>query len=163
MAEGIVKSDQAITPDAAITDWRGRGLYERFGKRLLDICLALPMVLLATPVIAGLAILVVLTSGWPPFYSSIRIGQSGRQFRIWKLRTMVKGADTQLLSMRFESPQIEEEFSRFFKLSSDPRITPIGRFLRRTSLDELPQLWSVLKGDMSLIGPRPLVSVELAY
>jgi lipopolysaccharide/colanic/teichoic acid biosynthesis glycosyltransferase len=163
MVEGIVESDQAITPDAAITDRRSRGLYQKFGKRLFDICLALPMVLLATPVIAGLAVLVVLTSGWPPFYSSTRVGQSGRQFRIWKLRTMVKGADEQLLSLRFENPQIEEEFSKFFKLSSDPRITPIGRVLRRTSLDELPQLWSVLRGDMSLIGPRPLVSEELAY
>jgi lipopolysaccharide/colanic/teichoic acid biosynthesis glycosyltransferase len=163
MAEGIVKSDRAIAPNAAITARRGRGFYPRFGKRVLDIGLALPMVLVATPVIAVLGLLVVITSGWPPFYSSTRIGQSGRKFRIWKLRTMVKGADEQLVSLRFENPQVEAEFSKFFKLSSDPRITPIGRVLRRTSLDELPQLWSVLKGDMSLIGPRPLVSEELAY
>src|SRR6187401_1808314 len=161
MAEGIAKSERRIAPGSAVTHRGGAGLYRKFGKRLLDICLGLPLVLLATPVIAVLALVVVITSGWPPFYNSTRVGQGGRQFRIWKLRTMGRGADAQLLSLRVESPQVEEEFSRFFKLSSDPRITPIGPLLRRPSLDELPQLSSVLKGHMSLIGPRPLVSEEL--
>lgn len=124
------------------TDGRGAagGFGYRLAKRAMDlilIALALPVVL---PVLALLASAVALTSpGWP-FYRQLRVGRDGRPFRIWKLRTMVPGADR-------IGPELTQE--------RDPRVTPVGRFLRRWSLDELPQVFNVLAGQMSLVGPRP--------
>ena len=91
----------------------------------------------------------------------MRIGQDGRPFRIWKLRTMVPNAD--VLVEHWRQTGIQEGIIYFesYKLERDPRVTPIGRFLRKTSIDELPQLWNVLRGDMSLVGPRPIVADEL--
>lgn len=117
-----------------------RKRYAEF-KRALDILFALPGLLVAAPAIAVLAALVKLTSRGPAFYKQDRVGKDGRVFRMLKLRTMRADAEAQ------SGP--------VWSLKNDPRETRLGRFLRRTHLDELPQLWNVLKGDMGLIGPRP--------
>jgi lipopolysaccharide/colanic/teichoic acid biosynthesis glycosyltransferase len=109
------------------------------------------------------ATLVVLLDGWPPFYKATRVGKNGREFTMWKIRTMVRDAEARLDQWRVENPDLAAEFASNFKLADDPRITSFGRFLRRCSLDELPQLWSVVKGDMTLVGPRPIVKDELLH
>jgi exopolysaccharide biosynthesis polyprenyl glycosylphosphotransferase len=120
-------------------------------KRLLDITVAASFLLLAAPVFALLAILIKLDSPGPVFYSSDRVGRKGKRFKCFKLRTMVIGADGQKPKLRGAN----ERQGPFFKLTNDPRVTRIGRWLRRSSLDELPQLVNVLRGEMSLVGPRP--------
>ena len=104
----------------------------------------------------------ILRSGRPVIYGHERIGQKGKVFRCYKFRTMVPDGERILRDLLERSPEAAAEWAKDFKLRNDPRITPIGRFLRRTSLDELPQLWNVLKGEMSLVGPRPIVLEELA-
>ncbi len=135
--------------------WRER-FYRNGFKRFLDVVfvlLALPIVL---PVIAILAIM-VSRDGHAPFYSQPRLGRGGRPFRFWKLRTMVPDADCRLERHLEEDDGARREWAAYQKLSFDPRITPLGQLLRKSSLDELPQLWNVLKGDMSLVGPRPML------
>jgi lipopolysaccharide/colanic/teichoic acid biosynthesis glycosyltransferase len=139
------------------------GLYKNLGKRTLDLVLGVPLALLALPVIFLLAFAVVLSSGWPPFYRGVRVGKDGRLFHIWKLRTMVRHADRQLQEWRTANSQLADAFFKDFKLEDDPRITRLGALLRRTSLDELPQLLNVIRGEMSLVGPRPIVPAELRY
>jgi Undecaprenyl-phosphate galactose phosphotransferase WbaP len=102
----------------------------------------------------------VRRTGTPIFYGHTRIGQGGRKFRCWKFRTMVQDADIALKDL-LTQPGFRVEWETNFKLKNDPRVTAIGAFLRRTSLDELPQLWNVLKGEMSLVGPRPIIEDEL--
>jgi lipopolysaccharide/colanic/teichoic acid biosynthesis glycosyltransferase len=131
-------------------------VYRNFGKRLLDIVfvvVALPIVL---PVVAILAILIAL-DGHSPLYRQARLGRGGRVFTMWKLRTMVPDADAHLEAHLAGNPEARAEWDAYQKLAQDPRITPLGQVLRKTSLDELPQLWNVLKGDMSLVGPRPML------
>jgi len=138
------------------------GVYRHFGKQMLErffILLALPIVL---PLIAFLALLVVLDGG-KPFYTQTRIGRDGRMFRIWKLRTMVKGADALLRDYLAANPAARAEWDATQKLKDDPRITRIGRLLRKSSIDELPQLWNVLIGSMSLVGPRPMMVEQQAF
>lgn len=130
--------------------------YARFMKRPLDITavvLAMPIVI---PVVLILA-LVILCHGEKPFYTQLRVGRSGRSFRLWKLRTMVEDADTRLNAYLAENPAAKAEWDLTQKLKNDPRITKSGHFLRKTSLDELPQLLNVLRGDMSIVGPRPMM------
>lgn len=132
------------------------GLYRRFGKRWLDVAL----VLVAAPVwvpLVGLLALLVRLDGGPAFFSQARVGMDGRVFRMWKLRSMVPGADGLLEHYLARHPAIRAEWDEKQKLSEDPRITRLGRFLRMSSLDELPQLWNVLTGEMSLVGPRPMM------
>ena len=137
--------------------------YRNVFKRVLDlslITLALPFVV---PLIAVLALLVWLNGG-RPFYSQPRVGVNGKVYRIWKLRTMVPDADARLDSYLRENPILQHEWLTKQKLLKDPRITPLGRILRKTSLDELPQLFNVVRGEMSLVGPRPMmVSQEELY
>ncbi|QDV73370.1 sugar transferase [Botrimarina mediterranea] len=121
-------------------------------KRSLDIAGAAVGLLVAAPVIALAAAAVKLSSEGPAFFIQEREGYAGRRFRIYKLRTMRPDAEKLKASLRLMS----EQDGPAFKMVDDPRITPIGRVLRKTSLDELPQLWNVLRGDMSLVGPRPL-------
>lgn len=113
------------------------------------------------PVLLGIALLVVLTSSGPALYTQCRVGQGGRPFRIYKFRTMWEDADKRLGDVFHHHPDLEEEFLKHHKLENDPRITPLGKFLRRTSLDELPQLLNVIKGEMSLVGPRPVTREEI--
>jgi lipopolysaccharide/colanic/teichoic acid biosynthesis glycosyltransferase len=146
---------------AALSVFTQRSFYRRFGKRILDVTLGLALLLIAAPVILGLALAVGVTSGFPPFYAATRVGKDGLPFRMWKLRSMVKGADAVLRRWRDEGTREGSAYAHSYKLRDDPRVTPLGRLLRKTSLDELPQLWNVVRGDMSLVGPRPIVLEEL--
>ncbi|MCX7741619.1 MAG: undecaprenyl-phosphate galactose phosphotransferase WbaP, partial [Meiothermus sp.] len=133
----------------------------RLIKRTMDvglIFLSLPVILLVSML---LALLVRLDSRGPVFYAHLRVGQGRKLFRAWKFRTMAPNAEDLLARYLEENPQLKEEWQRDQKLKDDPRITRFGRFLRKTSLDELPQLWNVLKGEMSLVGPRPIVEAEV--
>lgn len=134
---------------------------KEFTKRLFDITFSLLVLILFSPVYLLLALLIALNSDGPIFYVQERVGKNYKPFNCIKFRTMVSNADEILMQMMETSPQIRQEFKANFKLKKDPRITLIGRFLRITSLDEFPQFWNVLKGDMSVVGPRPLVSEEL--
>lgn len=129
-------------------------LYEGIGKRLLDLMLVLLAAPVAVPLV-GLILLATWREGGRPLYMQHRIGRGGQLFRCWKVRTMVQDADGVLAQLIGSDPALAEEWRLNQKLSRDPRITRLGRFLRRTSLDELPQLWNVLNGTMSLVGPRP--------
>lgn len=122
-----------------------------FAKRLMDIFLASIALVLTGPIIAVLSLLIIRDSPGPAFYRSKRVGQKGRVFSCYKLRTMVTDADERKDALRKRN----EREGPFFKITDDPRITHIGTFLRKYSLDELPQLWNVLVGEMSLVGPRP--------
>ncbi len=132
------------------------GLYPRFLKRVLDISLVLASLPIVLPVVLLLALLVA-RDGHGPFYRQKRIGRNGRIFTLWKLRTMVANADGKLASYLAGNPEARAEWEMTQKLKHDPRVTGFGRLLRKTSLDELPQLWNVLRGDMSLVGPRPMM------
>jgi len=134
------------------------GLYLRAGKRALDIVAAVAGLVLLAPVMLVLAAIVRATSHGPVFYRSTRIGRGGRPFTFYKLRSMVKDADLK----RKHLSHLNEADGPVFKIARDPRITPIGRFMRSTSLDEVPQFWNVLVGDMSLVGPRPPIPEEVA-
>ncbi len=133
-----------------------RGPYELGLKRIFDLVCVLASLPFVVPLIAILALL-VSRDGSSPFYCQDRIGRKGRIYRIWKLRTMVADADTMLHDYLSQNPEAAAEWELTQKLKRDPRITPIGAFLRKSSVDELPQLWNVLIGDMSLVGPRPML------
>lgn len=131
-------------------------VYLNYIKRVLDIALiilAAPAVLLVVAICA----VMVARDGGSPFYHQTRVGRFGKTFKMWKLRSMVAHADVALEKHLQENPAARLEWNRNQKLRNDPRITKVGQFLRKTSLDELPQLWNVLKGDMSLVGPRPMM------
>jgi Undecaprenyl-phosphate galactose phosphotransferase WbaP len=130
-------------------------------KRLFDILFSLSVLILFAPVYLLLAFSIALSSSGPIFYVQERVGKNHKRFYCLKFRTMVENADDLLLEIMENSPHLRQEFEDNFKLKQDPRITWIGRFLRMTSLDEFPQFWNVLKGDMSVVGPRPLVEEEL--
>lgn len=141
--------------------YRDRGLYRRGFKRFLDILvvtLAAPFVL---PIVVVLALLVARDGG-TPFYTQDRVGKGGRVFRMWKLRSMVVDADARMVAHLASDPEAKREWDETQKLKRDPRITAFGRFLRKSSMDELPQLWNVLIGDMSLVGPRPMMVSQKA-
>jgi Undecaprenyl-phosphate galactose phosphotransferase WbaP len=137
--------------------------FQRILKRLSDLFLSTLLLILSVPLLLVIALWIRVTSPGPVFYQHRgRIGRSGRNFGAWKIRTMVLNADEILKEYLASIPAAQEEWNRDLKLKDDPRIIPgIGRFLRRTSLDELPQLWNVLTGDMSLVGPRPIVLQEI--
>ncbi len=136
-------------------------VYETYFKRAFDIFLVLASALPALCITLLFAALVAL-DGSNPFYTQNRIGRGGRSFRIWKLRSMVANTDATLKIYLAKNPQAAREWAKTQKLKNDPRVTPIGRFIRKTSIDELPQLWNVLNGTMSLVGPRPMVAEQKA-
>lgn len=131
-------------------------LYRNGGKRLLDIFLVVLGGILILPLMIVIALL-VKRDGGSIFYSQKRVGLNGQEFTFWKFRSMVPDAEQRLADYLTENPDAEAEWKVTQKLKKDPRITPIGHFIRKTSLDELPQLWNVLTGDMSLVGPRPMM------
>jgi Undecaprenyl-phosphate galactose phosphotransferase WbaP len=136
--------------------------FNRAWKRCLDCLLAVPLLAAALPLMAASALWVRLASRGRPLFPQRRLGEREAPLRIWKLRTMHPHAEAILDRHLSSNPDARLEWNRFFKLRNDPRVIPgIGRFLRRTSLDELPQLWNVLKGEMSLVGPRPLPQYHL--
>ena len=126
-------------------------------KRVIDIVGATVALLIFSPIMLAAALLVRVREGSPVLFSQTRVGLHGRPFKIYKLRTMVPGAEARLEDVR----HLNERRGVTFKATNDPRITPIGRFLRKTSIDELPQLWNVLAGSMSLVGPRPPLPSEV--
>ncbi|MGR3375778.1 sugar transferase [Salipiger abyssi] len=130
--------------------------YRHAFKRALDIALVL---IGALPVLAVTLVLaaIIALDGKSPFYLQKRVGRNGRVFHMWKLRSMVTDADRQLEAYLDRNPAARKEWNLTQKLRHDPRITRVGRLIRKTSLDELPQLWNVLRGDMSLVGPRPMM------
>jgi lipopolysaccharide/colanic/teichoic acid biosynthesis glycosyltransferase len=132
-------------------------------KRAFDVVAVLLTAPLWMPLLTLLALGVKLTSRGPAFYVQERIGHRGRPLACRKLRTMLPDADSRLELILSSDPALREEFEANYKLRHDPRVTRFGRFLRRTGLDELPQLISVLRGDMSLVGPRPIVEGETKY
>jgi lipopolysaccharide/colanic/teichoic acid biosynthesis glycosyltransferase len=132
------------------------GVYRSAAKRLLDIVLVIVALPIALPMLPVLAIIVAI-DGHSPIYRQKRVGMGGRLFTMWKLRTMVPNAKEMLESYLSMDNSARSEWSDTQKLKYDPRITSLGRFLRKSSLDELPQLWNVLKGDMSIVGPRPMM------
>ncbi|KEO51597.1 sugar transferase [Thioclava pacifica] len=133
--------------------------YEGLGKRLFDIVAVIAILPILLPLVALLALLVRLDGG-PAFFAQTRIGQGGRSFRCFKLRTMRVNAEAELARMCAADPAIAREWEVNQKLENDPRITRVGQFLRRTSLDELPQFFNVLFGSMSLVGPRPFMEEQ---
>jgi Undecaprenyl-phosphate galactose phosphotransferase WbaP len=135
--------------------------WPRLLKRMLDLVITITGGLLLLPVCLLIGLVIKLTSSGPMVYGQKRIGQNNRHFTAWKFRTMVNDAD-EVLNHHLESnTHLKEEWQSNHKLRNDPRVTPIGRILRRTSLDELPQLWNVIIGEMSLVGPRPIVDAEV--
>lgn len=126
-------------------------------KRCLDVVLSAAFLVCAAPLMATLAILVRLSSEGPILFGQERVGRGGRPFKVWKFRTMVCNAEAVLAEYLESNPAMKSEWESDHKLRHDPRVTVVGRFLRKTSLDELPQLWNVLVGEMSLVGPRPIV------
>ncbi|WP_170336797.1 sugar transferase [Ruegeria arenilitoris] len=129
-------------------------------KRALDILLTLILAPVFVPLILMLA-LIVRFDGGPAFFGHARVGRDGKPFMCWKIRTMVPDAETKLAAYLEDNADAKAEWHEARKLRSDPRITFTGSFLRQTSLDELPQIWNVARGDMSFVGPRPIVESEL--
>jgi Undecaprenyl-phosphate galactose phosphotransferase WbaP len=130
-------------------------------KRLLDVLLSLALGFALAPFLLTIALLVKITSPGPALYGHTRLGRNGKPFRAYKFRSMTIDADRRLRELLENDPQARSEWEASRKLKNDPRVTKLGRFLRRTSLDEFPQLANVLKGDMSLVGPRPIVDEEV--
>jgi len=152
-------AEQTRPPHVTAAGWRPQErseLYSGILKRGIDVLavlLSLPVIL---PLIVILSLLISL-DGHSPFYRQKRLGRNGRIFTLWKLRSMVHEADTRLEAYLSANPAARAEWTLTQKLKGDPRITGIGRVLRKSSVDELPQLWNVLRGDMSLVGPRPML------
>ncbi len=131
-------------------------------KRILDIAITLPLIIFLTPLFILIALAVRLIDGQPILYRHIRCGQGGQHFVLYKFRTMRTDGDAMLDRLLMDDPVARADWQAFRKLRRDPRVTRFGWFLRKSSLDELPQLFNVLKGDMSLVGPRPIIDEELA-
>lgn len=129
-------------------------------KRLLDVVGAAALLLFFAPIMLVVALWIILADPGPVFFSQKRIGLNGNLFNCYKFRTMAIDAEERLDSLLLKDPAARAEWARDHKLRDDPRVTRVGKFLRKSSLDELPQLWSVLLGDMSLVGPRPIVEKE---
>jgi len=140
----------------------GSGSSYRATKRGFDVLATLAMAPLALAVIGILALLIRCLDRQGAFFCQPRLGKDGRQFNLWKLRTMVPDADRRLEEYLAANPAARAEWDRTQKLRHDPRITPLGHYLRKYSLDELPQLFNVLRGDMSLVGPRPMFPQQWA-
>ncbi len=136
------------------------GFYQRRGKRIGDLVLGALLLIGLMPLIVCVAVAVLLTSGWPILYGSKRIGLDGLTFPMWKFRTMVHDADAVFERWKETHPDRAQSLLTHWKLEEDPRVTALGRFLRKSSLDELPQFWNVLCGEMSIVGPRPYLSRE---
>ena len=144
---------------ATLADDAPASLYIRYGKRALDVVGAVIGLVVTAPLLGLAALAVKLESRGPVLYKSKRVGRGGHIFTFYKLRSMVDGADRH----RRHLDHLNECDGPVFKISRDPRVTLVGRFLRTTSLDELPQLWNVLRGEMSLVGPRPPLPEEVSH
>ncbi len=130
-------------------------------KEIFDRIFAILALLLSIPLMVGISLIIKLTDKGPIFFKQKRVGFRGKPFYVIKFRTMYPDAEKRLKELLEKDPKAREEWEKYWKLKNDPRITPIGKFLRKTSLDELPQFFNVLKGEMSVVGPRPVVEEEL--
>ena len=133
------------------------GLYTAYGKRIIDLVVASVAFVISVPVLGLFFALIKLDSHGPVLYRSLRLGKNGKPFVFYKLRSMYNGAHESKCNLL----HLNEVDGPVFKLSNDPRITKVGRFMRKTSIDELPQLLNVIKGEMSLVGPRPPIPEEV--
>jgi Undecaprenyl-phosphate galactose phosphotransferase WbaP len=158
----VTPADESAGGGAAIEPQRvGLNIAERALKRLFDLISIVVILVLFWWVIVGVAIAVRISGGSPVIYGHKRVGRNGREFKCYKFRSMVANADEVLAHLLANDAAAREEWERDFKLKNDPRITRVGRFIRKTSFDEFPQLWNVLMNDMSIVGPRPVVRKEL--
>jgi undecaprenyl-phosphate galactose phosphotransferase len=130
-------------------------------KRLFDILFSSSILLFGLPIFLFIGLLIYLTFPGKIIYAHQRIGRGGKPFLCYKFRTMYPNADQRLKDILNTDPLLKKEWEQSYKLKKDPRVTPLGSFLRKTSLDELPQFWNVLKGDLSIVGPRPVVQEEV--
>lgn len=146
---------------ASAVTYPRQGLYSSTGKRVLDVSGALILAVVFLPLMLVVAAM-VRSQGKGLFFGHARVGRDGRTFRCLKFRTMVPDAEERLRDLLERDPAARLQWQTSHKLDRDPRITRLGHTLRRTSLDELPQLWNVIRGDMSLVGPRPVTAAELA-
>jgi lipopolysaccharide/colanic/teichoic acid biosynthesis glycosyltransferase len=159
-------ADFRLYPD--LSESRSRGRFSQAAKRFIDITGSAALLFLLSPVLAAIAVAIKLTSKGSVIFQQERLGQLGARFKCLKFRTMYANNDAKIhqeyiqryISGRTDSERTEPEKPVVYKITKDPRVTPIGRFLRKTSLDELPQFWNVLVGDMSLVGPRPPLLYE---
>jgi lipopolysaccharide/colanic/teichoic acid biosynthesis glycosyltransferase len=140
---------------------------EKFGVlatfvRALDVMIALFTLVFVLPLMAVIALAIFLQDGGSVLFSHRRVGRGGKPFSCYKFRSMAADAEARLTELLERDPVAREEWARDHKLRDDPRVTPLGAFLRRSSLDELPQLFNVLQGTMSLVGPRPIVDAEIS-
>jgi exopolysaccharide production protein ExoY len=155
-AELLLQSSVASTEEAPAHPTPGLAT-----QRVVDVLLALLGIAALGPLMLAIAFLAWAADGGPAFYGHVRVGRMGQLFRCWKFRTMVVNSDVILGECLANNPAARAEWEAIHKLRQDPRITPIGHFLRASSLDELPQLWNVLIGEMSIVGPRPIVIAEI--
>ncbi len=130
--------------------------------RIFDVVVAAVLLVVFLPVMVIIATAVFVANPGPVFFSQQRVGRDGGRFWCYKFRTMATDAEARLDALIARDPEARAEWNSDHKLREDPRIVGIGKFLRKSSLDELPQLWNVIKGDMSLVGPRPIVEAEMA-
>jgi len=150
---------------------RERMWAEKFAKRLIDIFAALFVIVLGFPFFLAIAALIRLTSSGPIFFRQQRVGEEGRHFTLFKFRTMRQGCDDSIhreftrsfIEGRMQNSTLDEKAPSVYKLTNDPRITGVGNFLRKTSLDELPQFINILRGEMTIVGPRPPLHYELEH
>lgn len=148
----IFVSSPKVTPSREAI-WLG---YRSYGKRILDLMIAIPALIVSAPIIL-IAALFIMLDGGNPFFRQQRVGFGGKIFNMYKLRSMISDAETVLDSYLETNPAAREEWETKQKLTDDPRITLVGRIIRKTSIDELPQFWNVMTGDMSVVGPRPMM------
>ena len=156
-ADNVLKADKRWDILHLLIEGSAKEAGYEITKRYLDVIVSLALLIIALPVLGAIAAVIKTTSRGPVLFRSKRLGRGGREFWCYKFRTMVPDAERQLLS----HPDLQRQFFDGFKIKNDPRVTRPGAFLRKTSLDELPQLFNVLRGDMSLIGPRPMLPPEL--
>jgi Undecaprenyl-phosphate galactose phosphotransferase WbaP len=137
--------------------------WQQIAKRALDVSLVFILSPILLPLIGFIALAICLDSRGPIFYGHERIGKDRKKVKVWKFRTMIQYADEKLTKYLVQHPELRAEWEATQKLKNDPRVTRVGRFLRKSSLDELPQVWNILKGEMSLVGPRPIVEDEVKH
>lgn len=161
--ESVVTTEVVVEPKKEETiEMKNKKNVYRFIKRIIDIIGGLVGIVLLIPITIVLYLISIFSkeNKGPIFYEQLRVGKNGKEFRIYKFRSMVMHADEKLWEYLNSNPEAKEEYKKYKKLREDPRITKTGKFLRKTSLDEFPQFINVIKGDMSLVGPRPYLYRE---
>lgn len=156
----VISFSRAVTNPMMTKATVRPSLYSKIGKRSLDIVITISAMMFLSPLIL-FCLAITALDGKAPIFGHRRIGVNGQEFKCWKIRSMVADAETRLQAYLDQNPEAQKEWNATRKLSYDPRITPFGQFIRKTSIDELPQLWNVLIGQMSIVGPRPVVQDEL--